>query len=508
MGKQSLLKGTIILAVAACYSKLIGFINGIVLSRLLGPEGIGLAMMAMPVTGLLIAVTGFGLEVAVANLVAENNATNNRTRLRHVLSVSFLITGTLSIFTSLLLLGVVHFAPGILFADERAIYTFTAIIPIIPIVAISSILKGYFHGKQYMSPGAFASILEQSVQLVVTYMLVQYLLPYGLGVAAAGAVISMIIGEAISLGVLMIAFNKQKEFKWRFLHIIGDLLRDGRQHTRDLIRVALPNTGSHLVNSFAGVLLPIIITHSFLTAGLTAETATETYGLLMGYVMPLVFVPTFITHSLSTNLLPSISDLYARRQFQEMYSNINQVINVTMMICIPWALFLYFFATDLTGLFYHSEEAGLLIQKMIFCFMLSYLQIPLQAVLIGIGKSSVVLYNNLIAALASLLMIYFVASQPSMGVNGVILGMNLGEVLGTVLHFASLYQAVRFPFSFARFYKLLLAITCMASCAIFLYMTLDSYISNGYVLLSSVLVISAVFYLLLLHRFRLFKQEQ
>ncbi|SNS91622.1 Polysaccharide biosynthesis protein [Bacillus sp. OK838] len=54
MTKQSLFKGTMILTVAAFITKILGFANGIVLTNVIGPEGVGLIMMAMPVTGLLI----------------------------------------------------------------------------------------------------------------------------------------------------------------------------------------------------------------------------------------------------------------------------------------------------------------------------------------------------------------------------------------------------------------------------------------------------------------------
>ncbi|MEJ9233337.1 oligosaccharide flippase family protein [Peribacillus butanolivorans] len=45
---------TLILTIAAFITKILVFANGIVLANVIGPEGVGLIMMAMPVIGLLI----------------------------------------------------------------------------------------------------------------------------------------------------------------------------------------------------------------------------------------------------------------------------------------------------------------------------------------------------------------------------------------------------------------------------------------------------------------------
>lgn len=47
MSKQTFLQGTIILIIAGLITKILGFINKIVMARILGPEGIGLYMMAV-----------------------------------------------------------------------------------------------------------------------------------------------------------------------------------------------------------------------------------------------------------------------------------------------------------------------------------------------------------------------------------------------------------------------------------------------------------------------------
>src|SRR5690606_3560677 len=131
---QSFMRGTFVLSVAALINRILGFISGMFVARVLGAEGIGLLMMAHPLVPLVITVTELGLPVAISKLVAEADARGDRTKVRRILHVSLFVTGTLSItLTTIVLLGSEWIA-SILLSDQRAYYAMLAITPIAPIV--------------------------------------------------------------------------------------------------------------------------------------------------------------------------------------------------------------------------------------------------------------------------------------------------------------------------------------------------------------------------------------
>ena len=68
------LKGTFILLVAGLITRVLGFINRIVIARCIGEEGVGLYMMAFPTFILVITITQLGLPVAISKNVAEAEA--------------------------------------------------------------------------------------------------------------------------------------------------------------------------------------------------------------------------------------------------------------------------------------------------------------------------------------------------------------------------------------------------------------------------------------------------
>lgn len=90
-------------------------------------------------------------------------------------------------------------------------------------------------------------------------------------------------------------------------------LKEGHETLKDLLNIALPTTGSQLIGSVSYFFEPIVVAKSLALAGITTALATAQYGELAGYVIPLLFLPTFITYSLSVSLVPAISEANAQK---------------------------------------------------------------------------------------------------------------------------------------------------------------------------------------------------
>lgn len=209
------LQGTIILIIAGLITRVLGFINRVVIARMIGNEGVGLYMMAVPTLVLVITLTQLGLPVAISKLVAEAQALGDKRKIKKILVVSLSITCTLSfIFT----LSLIVFAPIIaktFFTDERTLYPLLAVIPVIPIIAISSVIRGYFQGLQQMKPAAYSQVIEQVVRITLIAVCTKAFLPYGIEYAAAGAMLSSVFGELASLFYMFYMFKRKKKLTVR-----------------------------------------------------------------------------------------------------------------------------------------------------------------------------------------------------------------------------------------------------------------------------------------------------
>ncbi len=59
-----------------------------------------------------------------------------------------------------------------------------------------------------------------------------------------------------------------------------------------------------MIGSISWFLEPIVVAQSLAIAGVATAVATKQYGELTGFALPLLMLPSFVTVSLSTSLVP------------------------------------------------------------------------------------------------------------------------------------------------------------------------------------------------------------
>jgi stage V sporulation protein B len=72
MKKSKFIKSTIILIISGMITKLTSMVIKIVMTRLVGVEGMGIYMLISPTFMLLIGLAQFGFPIAISKLVSEN----------------------------------------------------------------------------------------------------------------------------------------------------------------------------------------------------------------------------------------------------------------------------------------------------------------------------------------------------------------------------------------------------------------------------------------------------
>ncbi|MBS4199785.1 stage V sporulation protein B [Bacillus sp. FJAT-49732] len=449
------LRGTIILMAAGLITRLLGFINRIVIARMIGAEGVGLFMMSFPTLILVITLTQMGLPVAISKAVAEAEARGDRKKIKKILAVSLAVTGSLSIIFTPALILMAPYLSKALFTDPRTYYPLVAISPIIPIVAVSSVIRGYFQGKQNMKPAANSQVIEQVVRIALIAFFAKKFLPMGIEYAAAAAMGASVLGELASLAYLFMMFKVKKKFPIRKNFFKS--VKAGRKTLSELMEVALPATGSRMIGSLAWFFEPIVVSHSLLIAGIAAGVATKQYGLLTGFALPLLMLPSFITHSLSTSLVPAISEANAYRNYKLVEHRLQQALRFALLTGGLAVVVLYIFAEPLMTLMYGSPNGYGFIKLMAPFFIFHYYQGPLQAILQALDLAKAAMINSLIGAVLKIAVIFALASQPQFGINGAALGIAAGTVLVTMLHFATVLKKIQFSIYFWDYGKFIIA---------------------------------------------------
>lgn len=449
------LRGTFTLLIAGFITRILGFINRIVIARSIGEEGVGLYMMAFPTFSLVVTLIQLGLPVAISKNIAEAEAKGQIAEMKKILTVSLAVTFILSlIFTPALLLAAPLLSTT-LFTDSRTYYPLVAITPVIPIIAVSSVLRGYFQGRQNMRPAAYSQIFEQVVRITLIAVMTKAFIPYGVEYAAAAAMVSAVIGELVSLLYLLASFKFKKNFSLskKFFQSI----HAGKKTFTNLMEIAIPTMGSRLIGSVSWFFEPIVVSHSLAIAGISAAAATRQYGALTGYALPLLLLPSFITISISTSLVPAISEAHSHHNYKIIEYRLHQALRFTFLTGGLAVILLYVLADPLMQIMYGSSNGVTFIRIMAPFFLFYYYQGPLQAVLQALNLARAAMINSLVGAAVKTAVIFGLGIQPSFGINGAALGIIVGFVLVTVLHFATVLKKISLTFYVFDYFKGFLA---------------------------------------------------
>ncbi|WP_170007786.1 stage V sporulation protein B [Bacillus fonticola] len=499
------IQGALILLLAGFVTRILGFINRIVIARVLGDEGVGLYMMAFPTFVLVVTVTQLGLPVAISKSVAEAEAIGDRKKVKKILVVSLATTISLSLVFTPALILLAPILADVLFTDPRTVWPLLAVAPVIPIIAVSSVIRGYFQGKQQMKPAALSQLLEQFVRICLIALLTQAFLPYGVEYAAAAAMVATVLGELVSLGYLLTMFKLKKRFRVRkkFMHSI----RSGKKTFSELMRVALPTTGGRMVGSLSWFFEPIVVANSLAIAGVTATMATKQYGELTGYAMPLLMLPSFITHALSTSLVPAISEAYALKQYKLVELRMQQSIRFSLVSGGIAVVIMMVLAGPLVQEMYNSQKGAVFIQVMAPFFLLYFFQGPLTAVLQALDLARAAMINSMIGAFVKLTVITLLASQPTFGIMGAALGIVVGFVLVTFLHFFTVLKHIQFTLHLRDFVKTIVTMALVGWLGKQTFTQLYPLLGNAGTLFITIIVMFVV-YITIILRLKLIRHEE
>lgn len=462
MNKQSFIKGTMILLAAGIINRLLGFIPRIALPRIIGPEGVGIYQLGYPFFIVLVTIITGGIPLAIAKMVAEAEGTGRSDYSKHILrsSLTFTVTaGTLFMIISLLL---APWITNVILPDERVYQTFVSMTPMMIIIAVSAVYRGYFQGKQNMIPSAASSIIETIVRIVCMLLFAQLLMPKGLAYGAAGAMLGTAVGELIGMFVLLWQYAKDDKRKPTAADAASHNHKQDNLHTplqkrmvlKRLLSIAVPVTGGKMVGSISYLMESIITARSLAIAGIATSVATAQYGALQGMVIPLLLLPGAITMSLAVALVPSLSEAAARKDRATIHKRMNQALRLALVTGAPFAVIMYILAEPLCLLLYNNTEISGMLKIMAPFALFLYVQAPLQAALQALDRPGRALLNTLIGALIKMGLILYLSSNPEFGIKGAVIAIIVNSIVVTVLHGYSVSRLIGFRFKLLDLVKI------------------------------------------------------
>lgn len=383
--KSKFIKSTFILIIGGAITKLMAMIIKIFLTRSIGDKGIGLYMLIMPTFNLFITLCTMSLPTSISKVVSEGK------RGKKVVLSLIPISIIYNIILMLLLIILAPFIANNLLNNPDTYLPIMGISFTLPFICMSSILKGYFYGHEKMFPYVISNNLEQIIRLLFIIFLIPKLMNYGVKIAVLGVVLINIFSELSSI-ICLILFIPNKKINLKDLKLDHEIFKD-------ILNISLSTTGSRFIGSISYFLEPVILTFILLKSGYTNNYIVSEYGIITGYVFPLLLIPSFFTMAISTSLLPVVSSSLAKGNITYTKKKLREAITLSLIVGIFFTIFFVTIPDILLKFIYNTTE-GITYTKIIApLFLMHYIQGPLTSYMQGANMAKTAMLGTLKGAI-------------------------------------------------------------------------------------------------------------
>lgn len=493
--KNNFLKGAVILSIAGIIVKILGAVYRIPLSNIIQSEGMGYYSTAYPLYSLLLSISTAGFPVAIAKLVSEKRAVNDFKSAERVFKVALTGLSIGGLLTSLFLFFTADSMVEKM-GNSNAYYALIALVPALFVVPIMAVFRGYFQGRQLMTPTALSQIMEQLFRvgsgLLLTYLLLDKGIPMAAGGASLGGSIGAIMG---TLTMIFIYFYGRKEAKKELENSIYTEEYKIGTIIKDLLIIAIPITLGSAIVPIMDTIDVAVVLKRLQSIGYLESEANGLYGNLKGMAQTVINLPQVFSLAISMSLVPVISDANARRKKKEIEAISASGIRMTLLIGLPCAFGLFVLARPIIGLLYYKNDLetiiniGNLLSILSFGVIFLTLVQTLSAILQGLGKPIVPAINLFIGAIVKVILSYTLTAVPSINIYGAAISTVVAFGIAAILDLISVRTLAKVKLSFKDiFIKPFISSLSMAIAAFLSYLFLMDIIGEKLATIVAVLV--------------------
>lgn len=479
--KDSLLKGTLILALAALVARLLGMFQRIPLEYMLDAEGQGAFIAANQIYLIALVIATAGFPSAISKMVSERMAAGKYQEAKRIYKAALVFGAVTGVLLASIL---VIFAPlyTTIIKQDSATLAIRAIAPTLILFPIIAMMRGYFQGRQMMAAGGISQVIEQISRIVLGLALGYYVLVLGFSDTDAAAAITFgnLFGSIGAFAVMIYYARKLKKQDQRF----------DQQSNAEARAALLPNQPYSFEHGpklkfrtiYAEILkmsLPALVTSMTINlvyffdttffARITEQVYTltqseEVYAILGNKAIPLAGIPPILAIALGSSIIPIISAAFARADQQEVNRQTSSVLKIVCITGVPIALFLTLAAYSVTGLLFSSPSGSDVVAMLCAGTILQITMMTTNSILYGMGKQRQTMVNTFVGlgakiVVSSICGLYF-------GVFGFILGSTACFLAVTLLNLRLIRKDVQLQVLGKKWISYILAIVISAGVSI------------------------------------------
>ncbi|MFS0727175.1 putative polysaccharide biosynthesis protein [Paenibacillus sp. 1P07SE] len=469
--KDSLIKGTLVLAAAALIARFLGLFQRIPFDFIFDDAGGAYFTVANTTYLLLLVIATGGIPSTISKMISERYAQGRvdeaqqiyRAALRFGIAAGLVMSFGL-FFSAPLVLDKLARNPGATLAVQ-------AIAPALLLFPVIAMMRGYFQGRQMMTAGGISQIIEQILRVVtgVGLALIVVSLGYDQEWISAAATLGSVFGSVGAFGVMLwyaYKLRRQDAAEASAGGISGKAAVSPAVKTplkyraiyKEIFRMSIPIVMTamtvqliYMIDSFFFIRL----TGSYYTPA-DAANALNILGIK---AQAIAGIPPILAIALSTSIIPVISSAFAVGNMQEVQRQGSLVMRIVLFTGIPAALSLTVLATSVTGSIYETAGGSAIVAALTAGTIFQITMMTSNSMLFGLGNARTPMIHTLLGIAVKIA--GSVMLGPVLGVYGLIIASTLCFILITMLNLRVIGGVVKLQVLGSRWaaYLLVIALT-------------------------------------------------
>ncbi|MEG1568703.1 MAG: oligosaccharide flippase family protein [Oscillospiraceae bacterium] len=461
MKQQSYIKNAAILTATGLFLRGAGMLFRIYIAGRIGAEGMGLYQLVLTVYNLAVTISTAGLTVCATRIATDAFAKNSGTQsaMARVIRLGIVLGS----FCALALFLSAEIVSQHSIRDMRAVLALKVLAPSLPFMAISACLRGYFISRRSVVPNAKAQIFEQFVRITFVAVLIDIAVPIGISTACAAVTAGNTVSEICSWVYMWHSYRKDCKGECG-IGSKGDIVSkgEGGKGSKDNIgsngdggigsksgisiaHILVPIAANQYVSAFLRTFENIIIPSCLTAFTHSRETSLAQFGALKGMAMPVIFFPFSFLLTLSTLLLPEITDAFIRKQNKAMEHLISRVMLITCVLSVAMGGVFAMFAKEIGLLLYKSEEIGFYIAVLGPLAPFMYIESMVDSILKGMDEQLSTFKYSMFDCISRIILIYILV--PRFGMAGFLFVMIYSNLLTGILNIRRLFCVTKIRFN-------------------------------------------------------------
>ena len=354
-----------------------------------------------------------------------------------------------------------------LIGNDGAALAIMAIAPTLFFICISSAIRGYFQGYQYMTPTAISQLIEAVGKLTFGILLAMYSISlFGDGHSALPTVAAWTIfgvGLAVFCGMAYLIFAMIR-FRRKSTDEVIDESKSVRSFGRialTIAKIAIPVTISASVMSLTNLIDLGIVMRRLQSIGLSQDMSNAIWGNYSSLAVPMFNLPPVLIYPISYSIVPLLSGYFADGSVDKAKSAMNSSLRISAIIILPMSLGLSVMAEPILRLMFDADSAkmaapllSILALSVFFVGMISITNAILQAS----KHENLPIISMVAGAVVKIISSIVLIGVPEIGIYGTPIGTFLCYMTTTVINFFFLAKYIDLRPSFIKtFVKPLIA---------------------------------------------------